>query len=465
MGILFRETYPLTNTMPNSWQAQAVRLLCSFAVLATALPLAGQTPYIASTRAQALQAAGVQISGDVHVANGAMELGNGSTITAGNETVPIALNRGGELKLCATTSIHLARDRSIQAPDASGLMLGLDRGAIEAQYETSKYSDVLLTPDLRILISGPGTADLSIRVSRQGDTCIDNRGSNAPYITVTSQLEGGLYRVQPGQHVSFQHGSLREVVDTEHEPCGCPAPVSVADAGSSAPIGAAPGHPVGGPSSTPADTAFPLAVSEGLTNAPLPPATPVASPGRGARPSRRALSLQRQSPHRQRSHQPSRHPGCGSIGRHTVTLLRRTRSFSIEHARASAPTAAARIQTRAGRTCTSPNSYCYRPHAGSPAGHTISLPPLLPQRRTLLLPSLRRRAVKVCYENLPELNPRSTPAGLARHAGERTVIGHLHLFRAVDHHDLCRHARFVSRDRALIHVAQHDCPRLLSSRP
>jgi len=49
--ILFRETYPLTNTMPNSWQAQAVRLLCSFAVLTIALPLAGQTPYIASTRA------------------------------------------------------------------------------------------------------------------------------------------------------------------------------------------------------------------------------------------------------------------------------------------------------------------------------------------------------------------------------------------------------------------------------
>jgi hypothetical protein len=269
--------------MPNSWQAQAVRLLCSFTVLSTALPLAGQTPavspYIASTRAQTLQAAGVQISGDVHVANGDMELGNGSTITAGNETVPITLARGGELKLCATTSVHLSRDRSIEAPDASGLMLALDRGAMEAHYQTSKYSDVLLTPDLRILISGPGDADLSIRVSPQGDTCIDNRGPNAPYITVTSQLEGGLYRVQPGQHISFQHGSLREVVDTEHEPCGCPAPVSVATAGTPAPRSVPPGHPVGGPSSTPADTAFPLAVSEGLTKPPLPPTTPVAAPG------------------------------------------------------------------------------------------------------------------------------------------------------------------------------------------
>jgi hypothetical protein len=282
--------------MPNSWQAQALRLLRSFAVVATPLALAGQTPaaspYIASTRAQALQVAGVQISGDVHVANGDMELGNGSTITAGNETVPIRLHRGGELNLCATTSVHLARDSSIQAPDASGLMLGLDRGAIEAHYETSKYSDVLLTPDLRILISGPGEADLAIRVSRQGDTCIDNRGPNAPYITVTSQLEGGLYRVQPGQHVSFQHGSLHEVVDTEHEPCGCPAPVAVVVASApaapapaptatapAAPTSGVPAHPVGGPSSTPADTAFPLAVSEGLTQTPLPPTTPVASPG------------------------------------------------------------------------------------------------------------------------------------------------------------------------------------------
>ncbi|HEX4581742.1 MAG TPA: hypothetical protein VH139_06760 [Acidobacteriaceae bacterium] len=267
--------------MPNSWHTR--RLLRFFAALTSALPLAAQTPaadpYIASTRAQALQAAGVQVSGDVHLGNGAMQLGNGSTITAGGETVPITLSRGGALNLCATTSIHLSRDRSIQAPDASGLMLGLDRGAIEAHYETSKYSDVLLTPDLRILISGPGEADFSIRVSRQGDTCIDNRGPNAPYITVTSQLEGGLYRVQPGQHVSFQHGSLREVVDTEHESCGCPPPVSVAEAGTPAPVGAAPGHPVGGPSSTPADTAFPLAVSEGLTKPPLPPTMPVAGPG------------------------------------------------------------------------------------------------------------------------------------------------------------------------------------------
>ena len=48
---------------------------------------------------------------------------------------------------------------------------------------------------------------------------------NAPYVLVTSIFEGGDYRVQPGQRVMFEHGSLREVVDNEKEPCGCPPPL------------------------------------------------------------------------------------------------------------------------------------------------------------------------------------------------------------------------------------------------
>ena len=71
-------------------------------------------------------------------------------------------------------------------------MMALDRGALEANFATGMYSDVLMTPDFRILISGPGQADLRIRVSEEGDTCIENRGEHAPYVTVSSQLEEGL---------------------------------------------------------------------------------------------------------------------------------------------------------------------------------------------------------------------------------------------------------------------------------
>lgn len=222
----------------------------------------------------------VQVSGAVDISHGETILRNGSQITAGEQAVKITLQRGGSLRLCSTSSVHLAKDRSIDDPGSTALMMALDRGAIEANYVVGKYSDVLLTPDLRILISGPGQADLSIRVNPKGDTCVDNHGADAPYVTVTSQLEGGAYRVMPDQRVNFQHGSLNEVVDHEPEPCGCPTtPVtSVASTGTTGTNPAPPGKPVGGPSSTPADTAFPLAQSEGLAPTPTP-STPVVPAG------------------------------------------------------------------------------------------------------------------------------------------------------------------------------------------
>jgi hypothetical protein len=210
----------------------------------------------------------VKVSGPVEISHGETLLGNGSEITAGDQSVKITLERGGVLHLCSTSSVHLSKDRSVDDPGDSALMMALDRGALEAYYTVGKYSDVLLTPDLRILISGPGTAELSIRVNTKGDTCVDNHGASAPYVTVSSQLEGGAYRVMPGQRVSFEHGSLQEVVDHEPESCGCPIvpPVSVASA-------------TGGPSSTPADTAFPIAQSEGLAPTPAPGPAPEVPPG------------------------------------------------------------------------------------------------------------------------------------------------------------------------------------------
>jgi hypothetical protein len=245
------------------------------ASLAFALPLTAQQP-IGRTSATE-----VQVSGAVDISHGETLLGNGSQITAGDQAVKISLQRGGGLQLCSTSSVHLSKDRSIDDPASSALMMALDRGAIEANYTVGKYSDVLMTPDLRILISGPGQAQLSIRVNSKGDTCVDNHGTDAPYVTVSSQLEGGAYRVLPDQRVSFQHGSLKEVVDHEPEPCGCPAmPVtSVASSGNSATAPAPPGRPVGGPSSTPADTAFPIAESEGLAAPPKPSSVPTVPPG------------------------------------------------------------------------------------------------------------------------------------------------------------------------------------------
>jgi hypothetical protein len=199
----------------------------------------------------------VKVSGAVDIANGETVLLNGSAITAGKQSVPITLTRGGALTLCSTSTVHLSKDRSVPDPASSALMMALDRGALEAKYTVGTYSDVLMTPDLRILISGPGQTDLRIRVNAQGDTCVDNHGANAPYVTVSSELEGGAYRVMPDQRVSFQHGSLQEVVDHEPESCGCPLL----------------------PPNAVAENTFPVAQSEGLAAAPPPATAPVVPAG------------------------------------------------------------------------------------------------------------------------------------------------------------------------------------------
>jgi hypothetical protein len=206
---------------------------------------------------------GVSLSGSLSVEDGFAVIGNNGAVSAGDKTARVSLTRGG-------------------------LMIAIDRGALEANYLPGQYSDVLLTPDLRILISGPGQAHLSLRVNNDGDTCVDNHGDNAPYVLASNLFEGGAYRVKPNQRVLFLHGSLQQIVDNEKESCGCPpppptpAPTSIAKVGM--PGGTlhssdeSPTPPPPNATSAAVQNPFPLAESEGL-QPPPPPATPVVQPG------------------------------------------------------------------------------------------------------------------------------------------------------------------------------------------
>jgi hypothetical protein len=199
---------------------------------------------------------GVQLSGALNVADGKAMIGASGSVTAGDHPATITLPHRGSLRLCSTTKVSLTADSTqpqagaaMAAAEAPGLMMALDHGALEANFATGTNSDVILTPDFRILISGPGTAAVQVRLGDKGDTCVDNRGPNAPYVTVSSVFDGGAYRVQADQRVMFQHGSLREVVDNEKESCGCPPE----------------------PAATPQGNEFPVAQSEGLAPLPTPP--------------------------------------------------------------------------------------------------------------------------------------------------------------------------------------------------
>jgi hypothetical protein len=127
--------------------------------------------------------------------------------------------------------------------------------------------DVVMTPDLRFTMRGDGPLDLQLRVTRNGDTCVENRGAQAPVLNVADQFGEAAYELRAGQHVLFEHGSLKEVVDHESSSCGCPSEqtTSVADALLHS---AGSGNSTAGDAATPAKPAeehpFPAAVSAGL---------------------------------------------------------------------------------------------------------------------------------------------------------------------------------------------------------
>jgi hypothetical protein len=196
------------------------------------------------------------VTGALAVTAGKAIIATTGSITSGAKTTEVVLPRRGVLRVCASTTVTLATDNSVPAGETPGLMMSLDHGAVETSFAAGHNADVLLTPDFRILIGAPGASDVKVRLGEHGDTCVDNPGAQAPYVVVSSVFDGGAYRVQPGQRVMFQHGSLQEVVDNEKEPCGCP------------------------PEPRPGTNDFPLAQSAGIGPQAPPITTPApASPG------------------------------------------------------------------------------------------------------------------------------------------------------------------------------------------
>ncbi len=192
-----------------------------------------------------------KVKGQIEVEGGKAILASSGEVTAGAHSTRVQLTHRGELHLCPTTTVALAAANP-RTEDLSGLMLSLSRGALEARYQTGRNADLILTPDFRIAISGPGVASVDVRLADHGDTCVDNHGDHPATVVVSSVFEGGAYSVQPGQRVIFQHGSLHEVIDHASESCGCPPPPK-------------PDEP----------NPFPEAVAAGLAPVPQPPANAV----------------------------------------------------------------------------------------------------------------------------------------------------------------------------------------------
>lgn len=230
-------------------------------------------------RIGAVATADADVTGAAAVISGQAEIAGNGTVTAKDHAADLRLARGGTVRVCATSGLHVASGAAAAATAGTAegrpLMLALDRGAMEIHTEATT-SDVVMTPDLRLSVKRSGPLDLRLRVTPNGDTCVENRlgkdAAKTPELAVSSLFGDASYEVRPGQHLLFEHGDLREVVDNESSPCGCPAEaVPVAEGGS---LG--PGTKLGGGQQAATEHPFPAAVSEGLA---APPPVPQAAPG------------------------------------------------------------------------------------------------------------------------------------------------------------------------------------------
>ena len=224
-----------------------------------------------------------EVTGATDEFDGQAVLAGAVSVTAKDHTAPITLGRGGTVRVCQTSELHVTENRGVSV--AAPLLFSLDRGAIEIQTNGTP-NDAIMTPDLRFTVRSQGPLDLRLRVARNGDTCVENRGPGAPTLAVTDPFGESMYELAPNQHVLFEHGSLREVVDRESSPCGCPDSkgMSIADALVAPHPGAVTGPKTAAapaPASLPAATVeqhpFPAAISEGRAppeDVPPPPAGP-----------------------------------------------------------------------------------------------------------------------------------------------------------------------------------------------
>ncbi|MBV8207034.1 MAG: hypothetical protein JO041_09600 [Acidobacteria bacterium] len=148
--------------------------------------------------------------------NGGAEVMSGSAVSASARIASLRLDRGGAVRICPRTTITASA-----SPSGRELMLAVNSGTFELNYGLASNSDSVVTPDMRLNISGPAIVHLAVDVRSSGDVCVASLERNDATV-VASELAGeGSFRVRPGESVFFTRGSVEHPRPATMN-CGCP---------------------------------------------------------------------------------------------------------------------------------------------------------------------------------------------------------------------------------------------------
>ncbi len=164
-----------------------------------------------------LYAADASVKGSVVLAGSGTSILSGSSIQAGLQSATLKLDRGGSLQVCEGTRLSVATSAS-----GRELLFSLNSGNVEMNYPLGAEADTLLTPDFRLLLPGPGTVHVAVRVTPEGDTCVQALAANVSSIVVSESMGDATYQVKLDEAVLFKGGHLSQASRTKQN-CGCPA--------------------------------------------------------------------------------------------------------------------------------------------------------------------------------------------------------------------------------------------------
>jgi hypothetical protein len=204
--------------LPYTWDAAGNRLVVHLGKnpgVVSQSPLQAPSVPSLSPSSQQPVVATVRTSEPLAVAQNS--LASGATITAAADTAVLGLARGGEVHVCPGTTVSVTPSQT-----GHNVMLGMSTGAMEAHFTLDASSDSVMTPDFRILLTGPGEFHYAFSADHQGNTCVRALPGNTASVIVSELLGNRTYQVKATDQLVFRSGQLDRVDMSVPLECGCP---------------------------------------------------------------------------------------------------------------------------------------------------------------------------------------------------------------------------------------------------